>query len=83
MKKIAAFLCLIALCLPLYACSPSLAAEESETKTEVKTETVKQKPKGEIVYPETFAVGFARYIDPDSFTQSDLNKLQQKLNKKT
>ncbi len=61
MKRILAILCLLALILPLCACSSSLASEE-ETKTEeTKTEEVKTREKmGEIVYPHSFAVGYAR-----------------------
>ncbi len=59
MKKIIAILCLFALCLPLCACSGGLASEET-TATETKTEEVKKEEKGPIVYPDSFAVGYAR-----------------------
>jgi len=63
MKKIIAVLCLLAMILPLTACSTgSLSAGETktaeETKTEAKTEEVKET--GPIVYPDTFSVGFGR-----------------------
>ena len=60
MKKIIAILCLLAMVLPLVACSSGLATEETktETKEEIKkTETAEEK--GEIVYPDSFAVGYA------------------------
>ncbi len=61
MKKLIALLCLLSLLLPLAACSSELATEETktETKEEIKkTETAEEK--GEIVYPDSFAVGYAR-----------------------
>ena len=60
MKKIIALICLLALCLPLISCSSSLSTESDPTKTaeEVKSETVTEE-KGEIVYPDGFAVGYA------------------------
>ena len=62
MKKLIALLCLLSLCLPLAACSSGLTAEETkaETKEEIKTEETKKEEKGEIVYPDSFAVGYAR-----------------------
>ena len=62
MKKLIALLCLLSLCLPLAACSSGLTAEETkaETKEELKTEETKKEEKGEIVYPDSFAVGYAR-----------------------
>ena len=62
MKRIIALICLIAVVLPLYACSPSLAAAETEntqTREELTTEA-KTEEKGEIVYPEGFSAGFGR-----------------------
>ena len=61
MKKIIAILCLLALCLPLAACASSLATEETapETKETVKNAETKEE-KGEIVYPDSFAIGYAR-----------------------
>lgn len=62
MKKLIALLCLLSLCLPLAACSSGLTAEETkaETREEIKTEETKKEEKGEIVYPDSFAVGYAR-----------------------
>ncbi len=62
MKKLIALLCLLSLCLPLAACSSGLTAEETkaETKEEIKTEEPKKEETGEIVYPDSFAVGYAR-----------------------
>ena len=64
MKKILAMLCLLAMVLPLVACSSSLSteldatAEETKTAEEIKkTET--KKDEGEITYPKGFAVGYA------------------------
>ncbi|MBQ3075435.1 MAG: hypothetical protein IJC26_05145 [Clostridia bacterium] len=61
MKKIIALLCLLALCLPLAACSSGLATEEpkpTETKAE-ETKAEEKKDDGPIVYPDTFAVGYS------------------------
>ncbi len=61
MKKIIALICLLAMVLPLCACSSSLATEETAT-AETKTEEVKtkeEKENGPIVYPDTFAVGYS------------------------
>ena len=61
MKKIIALICLLALLLPLCACSSSLATEETkpaETKTE-EVKTIEEKETGPIVYPDTFAVGYS------------------------
>ena len=61
MKKIVALICLLAMLLPLCACSASsLATDETATaEEETKTETKKEE-KGEIVYPDAFSVGFSR-----------------------
>ena len=61
MKKLIAVLCLLSLCLPLIACSSSLATEETNPATaeETKTAETKNEEKGEIVYPDSFAVGYA------------------------
>ena len=62
MKKIIALVCLLSMLLPLCACSSSLATEETKTlpaTAETKTEETK-KDQGEIVYPDSFAVGFSR-----------------------
>ena len=62
MKKFIAALCLLALCLPLFSCSSTQLQAEGETAP-AKTETIAEtKPvkKGEIVYPDSFAVGYAR-----------------------
>ena len=60
MKRILALLLAAISLLSLASCSSSLATEEVQTATEeTKTET-KQEEKGEIVYPDAFAVGFSR-----------------------
>ena len=63
MKKIVALLCLLAMILPLCACSSGLATEEpgtaEETKTGAEKKTEEKKEKGEITYPEGFSVGYA------------------------
>ena len=63
MKKIIALFCLLAMILPLVACSSSSLAPTEETVTkdtaQAKTEETK-KETGEIVYPDSFAVGFSR-----------------------
>ena len=60
MKKIVAILCLLAMVLPLAACSSGLATEDTnaETREEIK-KTEEAEEKGEIVYPGSFAVGYA------------------------
>ncbi len=61
MKKIIALICLLAMILPLCACSSGLATEETKTAeetVEAKTEEKKEEKK-EITYPDTFAVGYA------------------------
>ena len=62
MKKIVALICLLAMLLPLCACSTGLATEETEpaenATAEKKTEE-KKDDKKEITYPDTFAVGYA------------------------
>ena len=62
MKKIVALICLLAMLLPLCACSTGLATEETATAenatAEKKTEE-KKDDKKEITYPDTFAVGYA------------------------
>ena len=61
MKKIVALICLLAMILPLCACSSGLATEETKTgeeTVEAKTEEKKEEKK-EITYPDTFAVGYA------------------------
>lgn len=84
MKKLLAFFCLLTLLIPLAACSSSLEAEETaatfeETKTEVKT----TEEKGEIVYPDAFAVGYARIDITGSFPvpifESEANKVSDPL----
>ena len=57
MKKLVVLLCLLALCLPLCACSSGLAAEE--TKGITRETTVEEKETGPIVYPDGFAVGYS------------------------
>ena len=60
MKKIISLLCLLAMILPLAACSSSLATEETKTAAEeTETEIKAEEEKGEIVYPDAFAVGYA------------------------
>jgi len=57
MKKIIAFVCLLAMILPLCACgSGTLSVEETKTAATV-TEEVKET--GPIVYPDSFAVGYS------------------------
>ena len=61
MKRIIAVFCLIALCLPLISCSSGLtAAETGEITAETKNEVKTKEEKGEIVYPDSFAVGYSR-----------------------
>ena len=61
MKRILALLLAAITLLSLASCSSGLATEETETKTEEKTKTeTKNEEKGEIVYPDAFAVGFSR-----------------------
>ena len=61
MKRIIAVFCLIALCLPLISCSSGLSdAETGEVTAETKTEIKTKEEKGVIVYPDSFAVGYAR-----------------------
>jgi len=61
MKKIIAFVCLLAMILPLCACSSSLAEETKTQPAAEETKTEEQKKEtGEIVYPDDFAVGFSR-----------------------
>ena len=62
MKRVFALLFAICMILPLCSCASSLATEETpgtNTAEETKTETKKEE-KGEIVYPDSFAVGFSR-----------------------
>ncbi len=59
MKKVVAIFCLLAMLLPLCACSSSIAVEETATAT-AETQEKKEEKKGEIVYPDRFAVGFSR-----------------------
>ena len=59
MKKIISLLCLLAMILPLAACSSSLATEETEADTAVTKSETKTEEKREIVYPDSFAVGYA------------------------
>ena len=61
MKKLLSFILVLITLLSLAACSSGLATEETktETKEEIKkTETAEET--GEIVYPDSFAVGYAR-----------------------
>ncbi|MBE6712153.1 MAG: hypothetical protein E7580_01390 [Ruminococcaceae bacterium] len=63
MKKIIALLCLLSLCLPLCACGSELQAETvdaKKTETAEKATQEKKQEKKEIVYPDSFAVGYAR-----------------------
>ncbi len=68
MKKVIAFICLFATLLPLCACSSDLPAEEAQTQTREEPKTVKATetqeedplPTSEIVYPDTFSVGYNR-----------------------
>ncbi len=63
MKKIIVLLLLLSLCLPLlFGCSASLAggSEEGEKKEEVQKENEEEAQEtGEIVYPDSYAVGYA------------------------
>ena len=61
MKKLIAFFCLLAICLPLCACSSSsLSPEQTVTGESAATKTEEVKETGPIVYPDTFSVGFGR-----------------------
>ena len=62
MRKFIAALCLLALCLPLFSCASELKAESETKPAEIQAQTKETKPekKGEIVYPASFAVGYAR-----------------------
>jgi predicted small lipoprotein YifL len=67
MKKLLTFLLALALILPLAACGSELpAAETVKTSEESKTEKATKEEKGEIVYPDTFSVGYARREIPSS-----------------
>jgi len=64
MKKIVALICLLAMILPLCACSSGLAPVETATAEETKTaketkKTEEKEEEKEIVYPKGFAVGYA------------------------
>ena len=62
MKRLISAFCLLAMLLSLIACSSEIETEPEETertKTEEKN-TATEKEKGEIVYPDSFAVGYAR-----------------------
>ncbi len=61
MKKIISLICLLAMLLPLCACSAGLATEETQTKAEGTKETATEEVEetGPIVYPEGFSVGYA------------------------
>ena len=79
MKRVLAFLITLLMLLPLCACSSSLPQEQSsETKTEEKAQKTEEKteepvddeplPTDEIVYPDTFSVGYNRQsIAPEVF----------------
>ncbi len=58
MKRWIACLFLVGLCLPLCACTASLPGEVTVTEEETKAE--EKKKTGEIIYPDSFAVGYAR-----------------------
>ncbi|MBQ3075792.1 MAG: hypothetical protein IJC26_06950 [Clostridia bacterium] len=84
MKKILALFCLYTLLLPLVACSNGLSATDPEkTAEEIKTEAVTEEKKGEIVYPDSFAVGYARGEItgplPMPYSGGDLTKVQDPL----
>ena len=72
MKKLIALILALATCLSLCACSSSLAEEVTEPEEEVKASGkqesgTKKEEKEPIVYPDGFAVGYARTdITPDS-----------------
>ncbi|MBR5295294.1 MAG: hypothetical protein IKU24_01740 [Clostridia bacterium] len=58
MKRILSVLLLISMLLSLVSCSSSLGSLEGETATET-TEANQNEAKGDIVYPDGFAVGYA------------------------
>ena len=61
MKRLLALFCLLALLLPLCACSSaSLATEETKTDEANTAEKEEIKKTDSIVYPDSFAVGYAR-----------------------
>ncbi len=61
MKKIISVLCLLSMMLSLISCSSGLSEVETEEVTkETKTEIKTKEEKGEIVYPDSFAIGYAR-----------------------
>ncbi len=63
MKKIVLAICLLAILLPLCACSSGLSTEAADTATFTETEekkTQEAKETGPIVYPKGFSVGYAR-----------------------
>ncbi len=60
MKKIIAILCLLSLCLPFASCSSSLDVQETEIQTDTETSLETQNKEKKIVYPDAFAVGYAR-----------------------
>ena len=60
MKRIISVLCLLSMLLSLVSCSSGLATEETAGTAEAKTETKTEEKKGEIVYPDAFAIGYSR-----------------------
>ncbi len=60
MKRITALICLLAMVLPLCACSSDLATKNTVNTAEETSTQAKNGEKGEIVYPDSFAVGFSR-----------------------
>ena len=64
MKKIVALICLLAMTLPLCACASGSIAPAEEAKTDAEEKkpqaVTKAEEKGEIVYPDTFAIGYGR-----------------------
>lgn len=70
MKRILSLLLATVMLFSFAACSSSLNSEETgkenataeETKTEQKTEEIKEKDTSPIVYPDTFSVGFGRKV---------------------
>ena len=61
MKKLIAFFCLLAICLPLCACgTSSLSQAQTATAEKQPEKTEEAKETGPIVYPDTFSVGFGR-----------------------
>ena len=62
MKRIFALICLLAICLPLAACSANLTLPETKTpekKPAVQKKTEEEEEEDPIIYPEGFSVGYS------------------------